>query len=579
MEAEDSPISVGASAGKAARATVVHMAAIAFAPALESLLGGLDPRQRAAAELGDGPALVIAPAGSGKTTMLIARLGVLLARGVAPEQICMLTFNREAAAELAGRILARLAPILPAAGRVEVRTLHALARQVLLDSGQRLELVADRLPLLRAARRRAIARAGPDDSAPPDAEALDPLLSAWKIEGRQPAPEAARVIEAYAELTAERGVRDFDDLVVDAVKALRASATLRLRWQARFTHLAVDEFQDVDAAQLAMIGLLADPQRNLTVVGDDDQTIYAWRLADVRRMLDFPAHYPDAAMVQLEVNYRCPAPVVAASRRLVSVNRERFAKRIRAADEGRAGRRGRAIELIPEGGPGWAERLSALLRDATADGQKAGVLARTAAELEPLLVALTGAGMRHATSVSALIETAPVTALLDAAATLPAHARPFDAILALRTGRGWRRGGSGDSLGDRDHVALDALLGWAAGFATLDLFLASAALARERLRELRDPTAPIELLTIHAAKGREWPTVVVLGFEEDRFPNRRALLGAADPERAMEEERRLAYVALTRARRRLVLTLDPARPSPFLAEMGYRPTSVATAPR
>ncbi|HLE59300.1 MAG TPA: ATP-dependent helicase [Candidatus Limnocylindria bacterium] len=555
------------------------MVAVAVAPELQSLLGGLDAGQRAAAELPDGPALVIAPAGSGKTTTLIARLGVLLARGVAPERICVLTFNREAAAELAGRILARLTPIVPAAGQIEVRTLHALARQVLLDAGDRPQLVADRLPLLRAARRRALARSRPDAPPPPDAESLDPILSAWKIERRAPPPEASAVLEAYAELLAARGLRDFDDLVVDAVTTLSDNAPLRLRWQARFTHLAVDEFQDVDAAQLAMIGLLADPQRNLTVVGDDDQTIYAWRLADVRRMLDFPVRYPDTRVVQLEVNYRCPAPVVAASRRLVSVNQERFAKRIRAADEGRSALRAGAIELTQEGRPGWAERLVGLLREATAAGEKACVLARTSAELEPVLVALASAGMRHATSIPALIEAAPVTALLEAAATLPAHARPFDALLGLRTGRGWRRGGTVDSLGDREHAALDALLGWAAGFATLDRFLASADLARRRLAELRDPGAPIELLTVHAAKGREWATVVVLGFEHDRFPNRRALLGATDPARAMEEERRLAYVALTRARRRLVLSLDPARPSPFLAEMGYRPTSGAATDR
>ncbi len=94
----------------------------------------------------------------------------------------------------------------------------------------------------------------------------------------------------------------------------------------------------------------------------------------------------------------------------------------------------------------------------------------------------------------------------------------------------------------------------------------------ERLEALRRPDAPIELVTVHGAKGREWQTVVVLGMEEDRFPNRRALVDAADPNRAVEEERRLAYVALTRATRRLILAYDPARPSRFLAEMGIGAT-------
>jgi DNA helicase-2/ATP-dependent DNA helicase PcrA len=145
--------------------------------------------------------------------------------------------------------------------------------------------------------------------------------------------------------------------------------------------------------------------------------------------------------------------------------------------------------------------------------------------------------------------------------------------------RGWRRGDGDDALGDDDHAAIDALLGWASAFARLDRFLAAGDEVLARLSRLRDPTALIELVTVHGAKGREWPTVVVIGFEEERFPNRRALQGAADPERALEEERRLAYVALTRATRRLVLAFDPARPSRFLEEMGYRPTSGATTDR
>ena len=104
---------------------------------------------------------------------------------------------------------------------------------------------------------------------------------------------------------------DFDDLVAGAADALESDPSLRLRWQDRFTHLCVDEFQDVDAAQLRLVRLLAEPQRNLFVVGDDDQTIYAWRLADVRRILGFEALYPGTRRVQLATNYRCPAPVVA----------------------------------------------------------------------------------------------------------------------------------------------------------------------------------------------------------------------------------------------------------------------------
>jgi DNA helicase-2/ATP-dependent DNA helicase PcrA len=142
-----------------------------------------------------------------------------------------------------------------------------------------------------------------------------------------------------------------------------------------------------------------------------------------------------------------------------------------------------------------------------------------------------------------------------------------------------------ESLGDDEHAALDALLGWSVGFRHLDRFLAAHDAALARLEALRRPDALVELVTVHGAKGREWQTVVVLGMETDRFPNRRALVDAPDPGRALEEERRLAYVALTRATTTLVLAGDPSRPSRFLREMGlagaaaYRPTSGATAPR
>jgi len=207
----------------------------ATAPAADGLLASLDAEQRAAATLPDGRAQVIAPAGSGKTTTLIARLGVLLCRGVAADRIGVVTFNREAAAELSARIAKRLAPHVPGAGAIEVRTLHAMARQVLLDPGRPVRLLPDRLPLLRAARRRALRQL------PVAADGADPPPEP---------PDPAAAVDAFAALLAMRGQIDFDDLVVGAVAALKADPRLRSRWQARFSHLCVDEFQDVDAAQL-----------------------------------------------------------------------------------------------------------------------------------------------------------------------------------------------------------------------------------------------------------------------------------------------------------------------------------------
>ena len=247
---------------------------------VEPILAVLDPEQRAAATLPDGPAQIIAPAGSGKTTTMVARLAVLLSRGVSAERICVVTFNRDAAQDLAARVARRLGPQVPDATAIEIRTLHALARQVLLDSGEGSNLVADRLPLLRAARRRHAA--GDSPVALPEAAQLDTWLSAWKIEGRAPPDEARPILETYVDLLRARGALDIDDLVVRAADLLEADPRLRLRWQSRFLHVCVDEFQDVDAAQLRLVRLLAAPEDNLFVVGDDDQTIYAWRLADVK---------------------------------------------------------------------------------------------------------------------------------------------------------------------------------------------------------------------------------------------------------------------------------------------------------
>lgn len=543
---------------------IVAAAAPTSAVGVGSLLDSLDAEQRAAALVGDGPAQIIAPAGSGKTTTMIARLGVLLGRGVAAERICVLTFNRDAAAELRIRIVARLAPTHPGAEAVEARTIHALARRILLDSGRPADLVNDRLPLLRAARRRAIARLGEAAAASPAVAELDTLLSRAKVEGQPPPPEARAVLDEYAALLAVRGAVDFDDLVVGAADALERDPALRARWQGRFSHVCVDEFQDVDAAQLRLVRLLAAPQDNLYVVGDDDQTIYAWRLADVRRILGFRDAYPNAVRVDLATNYRCPRQVVEAGAQLIGHNRERFKKRILAGLAGRDG----SVQAVRTDAPDWPDRLARMAADEARAGRTTCFLARTRGELWPILLALVRADEPHATSVPAPVEAEPVSVLLEALRRTPPGEHPFTSLLRLRAVHGWRRADD-DARSDEEHDALDALLGWATAFRDATQFLAACDGARARLARLRDPSARIELATVHGAKGREWQTVVLLGWEEERFPNRRALLDATDAERAVEEERRLAYVAVTRATRRLLLAFDPARPTRFLAEMGY----------
>jgi DNA helicase II / ATP-dependent DNA helicase PcrA len=534
--------------------------------ALEPILDALDPEQRAAATLPDGPAQIIAPAGSGKTTTMVARLAVLLARGVAADRICVVTFNRDAALDLGARIERRLAGTVPAARSIEVRTLHALARQVLLEAGEGRTIVADRLPVLRAARRRVLA--GSPSASPPEPSELNTLLSAWKVEGRPPPDDARAVLAVYADLLRLRGAVDFDDLVVRACELLATDPRIRIRWQSRFSHVCVDEFQDVDAAQLRLVRLLAAPEDNLFVVGDDDQTIYAWRLADVRRILTFSNDYPAARRVMLATNYRCPAAVVAASARMVAVNSERFDKPIRAPEG--PPHTDAAISAWNTFDPGWTDALARFAAVEDAARRSLCFLSRTRGELTPILLALVHAGVRHTTAIPPIVENERLVGLVDAARPLDTAEHPFHVFRRLRAGRGWSRDNpASDLLDDEDHGALDALLGWTTGFARLDTFVAAYDAARARIAALRDPAAPVELATVHASKGREWETVVLIGFEADRIPNRRSLADAADLARALEEERRLAYVALTRATRQLILAFDPARPSPFMAEMGF----------
>lgn len=541
-------------------------AAVGIETAVGRILATLDAEQRAAATLPDGPAQIIAPAGSGKTTTMVARLAVLLARGVSPDRICVVTFNRDAAADLAERVARRLGPLLPDATSIEIRTLHALSRRILQDAGDRRELVADRLPLLRAARRRVVGGASVD--ALPDPGTLDGWLSAAKIEGR-PIPDAGRAaLAAYADLLTARGAIDFDDLVVLAARHLQDDPRLRMRWQARFLHVCVDEFQDVDAAQLRLVELLAAPEDNLFVVGDDDQTIYAWRLADVRRILAFGDRHPGARRVMLATNYRCPRVVVERSAALIAVNRERFVKPIRPPAGAPAVN---AISAVATDLPDWPNRIASLAGTEAAAGRSACVLARTRSELVPVMLALVRAGVAHRFPSPAIVESASVLAVLDAVRHAAADdgRHPFHALRVARTSLGWDRSQpSADLLADEEHAALDALLGWSVAFRALPPFLATFDATRARLAALRDPAALVELATAHGAKGREWQTVVVIGFEEGRMPNARSLADAEDRDRALEEERRLAYVALTRATRRLVLGFDPVRPSPFLADCG-----------
>jgi superfamily I DNA/RNA helicase len=522
-------------------------------PTVADRLARLAPDQRAAATAPSGPSLCIAPAGSGKTTTLVARAAWLIATGTPPGAIRAITFNKRAALEMTGRLDAAVAPLGVAPGAVGVRTFHALGREILRDAGAAVEPLADRPALLR-------------EVAPwadePTRLRLDTLISRLKVElGVSAAevaadPEAgpfARAYVAYEAAVAASGGLDFDDLILRAIARLETDPGLLASWRERCRELLVDEVQDVDRAQLRLALLLAAPANRIFLVGDDDQSIYGWRLADVRRILGLREALPGLRRVDLEVNYRCPRPVVERAVRLVAHNRERFAKRIRAGPAA-SGTLVLAADASDE-----TVRLARAVRAWPADDSTRAVLARTNRELLPAVVVAVGLGLPfRAPRIELPLDSPSLDVLLDRA---HAAARPGE-LLLVTLGR--VRAATDRGSDERDIAT--ALLGWAVGQRSLAEFVAALQDARSRLAELRRDDAPLTLATAHATKGLEFDHVVVVGMEVGRFPSGRSVSEAEDPRRAYEEERRLAYVAWTRARRSLTLLYDPAVPSPFLLE-------------
>jgi DNA helicase-2/ATP-dependent DNA helicase PcrA len=371
---------------------------------------------------------------------------------------------------------------------------------------------------------------------------------------------------------------------------LEARPPLLRRWRAKCHDLLVDEMQDVDRTQLRLALLLAAPANRIFGVGDDDQTIYGWRLADVRRVLALAESIPGLKRIDLTVNYRCPPVVVERAVRLVARNEERFVKTIRAGPvaEGR-------LILAPDGSDETA-RIRRVIASWPDDGGTRAILARTNSELMPAAAVAVEMGLPfRAARLRLLTEDRRVDAILRAAGGAAASADGGAA-------GGWAGGAAGGArallpllvdlarrglelpdpspraASDPDRREMDeplpvetgdllaALVGWAAPYGSLPELGAAVERHRARISELRRDDAALTLATAHSTKGLEFDHVAVIGLDAGRFPSARSLREAPEPERALEEERRLAYVAWTRARRSLTLVYDPASPSSFLLE-------------
>ncbi len=531
-------------------------------PSVQERLARLAPDQRAAATAPPGPVLCVAPAGSGKTTTLVARIAWLVASGTPPGEICAVTFNKRAAEELGERLSAALEPLgVPPAG-VRVRTFHALGREILQAAGRAVEPLVDRGPMLRRLFPMADrARLRQMD----DGISRLKLDRGLRLEDVAATPVDDPMVQAFA--TYEAAVRDtggvdFDDLVARALTVLEASPPDLAQWRAACSQLLVDEVQDVDRTQLRLALLLAAPAHRIFLVGDDDQSIYGWRLADVRPVLALDSALPGLRRIDLVTNYRCPRPVVHRAVRLIETNQERFRKEVRAgpASEG-------MLVLAPDSGDGETA-LRRILSAPLPGGKTRAILARTNRELMlPLALALELSLPVRATA-HLLLEEPVLDDLLDEVARPAPTEGPLLLRLAALRDREVAKDPPSDSDAASPREVADALLGWAAGHVWDDAptFVARIRKARARLAELRSDDAPLILATVHGTKGLEFDEVAVIGLDERRFPSERALSEADDPVRALEEERRLAYVAWTRARRMLTLVYNPLRPSTFLLE-------------
>ncbi|HEX6534473.1 MAG TPA: ATP-dependent helicase [Gemmatimonadaceae bacterium] len=601
----------------------------------------LNAEQLAAATFGEGPLLIIAGAGTGKTRALVHRVAHLVERGVPPHRILLLTFTRRAAQEM----LARAERLVGAASaRVHGGTFHATAHRLLRAFGESAGIARDFTILDQgdAVDLMGIARArlgfGERKSRFPKKETLQHVYSRHvntdiPVEEilRQELPrfedaagDIGRVFADYTKRKEERNLVDYDDLLLFWAAMLEGSPELGARIAGLYDHVLVDEYQDTNALQARILRGMCRTHRNITVVGDDAQSIYSFRGATVRNILDFPEQFPGTTRITLERNYRSTQPILDVTNTVIEHARERFRKRLwtertggeppllvaaRDEHEQTSWVVDRVLELHETGTP--LREIAVLFRAGymSADleieltnrkipfEKWGGLKFLEAAHVKDVLaflrilenprdevswyrVLLLLPGIGDATARAAVDRIAErawdpralaaftpppraraahaaLVSLLDALRDLhdASAERPVSAEIALL------RRVYDDILRERyDRVEprladLDQLEAIAGGFPSRAAFLAELALdppatTQDIAAGDRDDDDALILSTAHSAKGREWDAVFVIWAVDGWFPSSRALHGADE----LEEERRLMYVAMTRARNHLAVT-------------------------
>ncbi|HET6498129.1 MAG TPA: UvrD-helicase domain-containing protein [Coriobacteriia bacterium] len=592
----------------------------------------------------EGPLLVLAGAGSGKTRVLTSRIAHIIADlGVSPAEIVAITFTNKAAEEMRHRLGSMCGP---SARSLWVMTFHAMCVRILradaelagvtrsfsiydADDAKRmiasvmkdLEIDPKRFPPAAVASRISAAKSELIEPAEYAASVVSPLDK-----------KAAEVFRRYQSRLREANALDFDDLLVEAHRLLAEHPGVLDAYRSRFRYVLVDEYQDTNHAQYRIVNLLASKHRNLMVVGDDDQSIYSWRGADIRNILEFERDYPEATVIRLEQNYRSTATILAAANAVVANNKGRKPKTLWTANAG-----GEAISryyatderdearfvaaeierLLREEGRSYAD-VAVFYRTNVQSRVLEDVFLRTGvpyqivggtrffdrAEIRDVMSYLkiavnpadeiglkrvinrpkrgigesTVARIEHdAASRGIPFERALRDAVADSALASGPHAR-VGAFLTLLDAIRLRAEAGGDLRETVEEIiglsglvsALEAertfdadgrvenireLIGVVDEFvaahpdAELPAFTEWVAL-RADVDSLVEGERAVTMMTVHTAKGLEYPVVFIVGLEDSIFPHANSMFD----ESGLEEERRLAYVGITRARERLYLT-------------------------
>jgi DNA helicase-2/ATP-dependent DNA helicase PcrA len=626
--------------------SVVRPAAARPAPQLP-WLASLNPEQREAVETTEGPLLVLSGAGTGKTRVLTSRLGYILARNLAkPWQVLAVTFTNRAAREMRERVAHLVGPVSEA---VWLGTFHALCVRILRRHGELIGLKSsftildsdDQLRLLKQ-----LMEGESIDTKKWPAQALMAMIQRWKDRGLTPdkamyegsnefaGGRALALYRAYQDRMRALNAVDFGDLLLLCVDLFQTHNEVLTEYQEQFRYILVDEYQDTNVAQYLWLRLLSQKHRNLCCVGDDDQSIYSWRGAEVGNILRFEKDFPDAKVVRLERNYRSTPTILRAASHLISHNEDRLGKTLRTGHDGDVDhgapikvrgvwdgqeearwvideveanqRRGEKLKQmailvragfqmlefeerlittgIPYrvvGGPRFYERQE--IRDAIAyirlvqqpeddlaferivNKPKRGIGESTVQKIHVLAraqsVSLFEATRRMVETdelrAAARTTLKGLTHDFERWQSLKDNTSPSELVAMILDESGytemWQQDKSAEAPGRLENLRefVSSLEEWD----TLAAFLEHVSLVMDNDANSTDDG--ITLMTLHGAKGLEFDIVFLPGWEEEIFPNRRALDEGGQA--SLEEERRLAYVGVTRARKKVFVSFAANR--------------------